>query len=87
LLFSVLLLFLLITYAKMIFAIRSSIAELIMMQRSTYSRDIANIQIEPEGAGLTKEIVTQEQVLLAQKWKGIRNEDLDIFSDMANEEL
>lgn len=33
------------------------------------------------------EVVTQDQVLLAQKWKGIRNEDMDSFSDLANEEL
>lgn len=58
LVFSVALLFLVITYAKMIFAIRSSIAELIMLQRSTYSRDIANIQIEPEAASPAKELVT-----------------------------
>lgn len=85
--FSVLLLFLVIAYAKMIFAIRSSIAQLISLQRSTYSRDIANLQIEPEPPSVAKEVVTQEQLLLAQKWKGIRNEDLDSFSDLANEEL
>jgi hypothetical protein len=40
------LLFLVITYAKMIFAIRHNISELITLQRSTYSRDIANVQID-----------------------------------------
>jgi hypothetical protein len=70
----------------MIFAVRSSIAQLIMLQRSTYSRDIANLQIDPEPIA-AREVVTQEQVLLAQKWKGIRNEDVESFSDLANEEL
>ena len=40
------LLFLVIAYAKMIFAIRRNIAELISLQRSTYSRDISNLQID-----------------------------------------
>lgn len=32
-------------------------------------------------------MITQEQILLAQKWEGIRYEEFEIFSDLANEEL